>query len=89
VKYLRNEKVLKAFLSSLQIGFYTQAEKNAALYAAMLKGRKTKLLSKAEKESFINRLSSEKLKLKPAIICKGLLSSAIVHYQQQFLRMEC
>jgi len=31
-------------------------EGDASLFAAMIKGRKTKLLSKAAKESFINRL---------------------------------
>lgn len=59
-KNKNEEKVLKAFLSSLKIGFHTEAEEDAALYAAMLKGRKTKLLGKVEKESFINRLSSKK-----------------------------
>lgn len=54
------EKVLKAFLSSLNIGFHTQAEEDAALHTAMIKGRKTKLLSKAEKESFIKSLTGKK-----------------------------
>ncbi len=54
------EKVLKAFLSSLKIGFHTEAEEDTALYAAMIKGRKTKLLSKTAKESFIKRLSGKK-----------------------------
>ena len=59
-KSKNEEKVLKAFLTSLKIGFHTEAEEDAALYAAMLKGRKTKLLSKAEKESFLKRLSGKK-----------------------------
>jgi len=59
-KNKNEEKVLKAFLSSLKIGFHTEAEEDAALYAAMLKGRKTKLLSKAAKESFLKRLSGKK-----------------------------
>jgi hypothetical protein len=59
-KNKNEERVLKAFLNSLKIGFHTQAEEDAALYAAMQKGRKTKLLSKSEKESFINNLSSKK-----------------------------
>ena len=59
-KNKNEEKVLKAFLNSLNIGFHSQAEEDAALYAAMVKGRKTKLLSKSEKENFINRLSGKK-----------------------------
>jgi hypothetical protein len=59
-KNKNEEKVLKAFLSSLKIGFYTEAEEDAALYAAMVKGRKTKLLGKGVKESFIKRLSIKK-----------------------------
>ncbi|MEI9958315.1 MAG: hypothetical protein WDM90_18885 [Ferruginibacter sp.] len=54
------EKVLKAFLSSLKIGFHTEAEEDAALYAAMVKGQKTKLLSKSAQENFIRRLSGKK-----------------------------
>ena len=59
-KNKNEEKVLKAFLNSLKIGFHTEAEEDAALYTAMAKGRKTKLLSKAEKESFIKHLSGKK-----------------------------
>jgi hypothetical protein len=54
------EKVLKAFLSSLNIGFYTQADEDAALYSAMLKGRKSKLLSKEEKLDFVKKISGKK-----------------------------
>ena len=59
-KNKNEERVLKAFLSSLKISFYTEAEEDAALYAAMLKGRKSKLLGKAAKESFPKRLSGKK-----------------------------
>lgn len=59
-KNKNEEKVLKAFLSSLKIGFHTEAEEDAALYAAMIKGRKTKLLAKAAKENFLKRLSGKK-----------------------------
>jgi hypothetical protein len=54
------EKVLKAFLTSLQIGFHTEAEEDAAFFKAMEKGRKTKLLTHAEKENFIKKLSGKK-----------------------------
>jgi hypothetical protein len=59
-KNKNEEKILKAFLSSLNIGFYTQAEEDAALYAAMLKGRKSKLLGKEEKTDFIKKISGKK-----------------------------
>ena len=57
------EKVLKAFLNSLDIGYRTEAEEDAALYTAMLNGRKTKLLGKTEKNCFLKSLSGEKSSL--------------------------
>ena len=60
IKNKKEEKVLKAFLNSLKIGFHTEAEEDAALYAAMIEGKKTKLLSKKEQENFIHRLSGKK-----------------------------
>jgi hypothetical protein len=54
------EKALKAFLNSLEIGYRTEAEEDAALYAAMVNGRKTKLLGKSEKLSFVKSLSGKK-----------------------------
>ncbi len=54
------EKALKAFLNSLEIGYRTEAEEDAVLHAAMVKGRKTKLLSKSEKLSFTKSLSGKK-----------------------------
>ena len=59
-KNKKEEKVLKAFLNSLEIGFHTEADEDAALYKAMIKGRKTKLLDTADKETFIKRLSGQK-----------------------------
>lgn len=59
-KNKKEEKVVKAFLSSLQIGFYSEAEEDAALHGAMQKGRKTALLSKVEKASFIKGLKQAK-----------------------------
>ena len=59
-KNKKEEKVLKAFLNSLQIGFYSEAEEDAALYNAMQKGRKSILLGKAEKAAFIKRLKQAK-----------------------------
>ena len=59
-KNKNEEKVLKAFLNSLNIGFHTQAEEDAGLYKAMVKGRKSKLLSPTEKSNFIKQLSGKK-----------------------------
>lgn len=52
----QQEKGVKAFLSSLDIGFYSEAEEDAALGNAIQKGRKTVLLTKKEKSDFLKRL---------------------------------
>ena len=59
-KNRQQEKVVKAFLTSLEIGFYSEAEENDALYNAMKTGRKTRLLTKHEKDDFIKRLKGAK-----------------------------
>ncbi len=59
-KNKQQEKVVKAFLNSLNIGFYSEAEEEAALANAMLKGRKTALLTKTEKVDFLKRLKQAK-----------------------------
>ena len=59
-KNKNEEKVLKAFLNSLCIGFYSEAEEDVSLHNAMQKGRKTALLSKAEKTAFLKRLKQAK-----------------------------
>lgn len=59
-KNKQEEKVVRAFLSSLNIGFYSEAEENAALINAIQKGRKTPLLNKIEKADFLKRLKSAK-----------------------------
>jgi hypothetical protein len=56
----QQEKVIRAFLSSLDIGFYSEAEEDAALVNAMRKGRKTILLNKIEKVDFLRRLKKAK-----------------------------
>jgi hypothetical protein len=56
----QQEKVVRAFLSSLDIGFYSEAEEDAALVNAMRKGRKTVLLDKTEKVDFLRRLKRAK-----------------------------
>lgn len=59
-KNKKEEKVLKAFLNSLEIGFHSEADEDAALHNAMQKGRKTVLLDKTEKEAFLKRLKRAK-----------------------------
>lgn len=59
-KNRQQEKVVRAFLTSLEIGFHSEAEENEALYKAMQVGRKTRLLTKAEKEDFLKRLKRDK-----------------------------
>lgn len=59
-KNKQQEKVVRAFLTSLNIGFYSEAEEEAALAAAIQKGRKTPLLNKAEKADFLRRLKQAK-----------------------------
>ena len=54
------EKALTAFLTSLQIGFHTEAEEDGALLKAMEKGRKTRLLTSAEKANYLKKLSGKK-----------------------------
>ena len=56
----QQEKVVRAFLSSLDIGFYSEAEEDAALVSAMRKGRKAVLLDKTEKVDFLRRLKRAK-----------------------------
>lgn len=56
----QQEKVVRAFLSSLNIGFHSEAEEDAALVNAMQKGRKTALLNKTEKGDFLKRLKYAK-----------------------------
>jgi hypothetical protein len=55
-KNKKEEKIVRAFLNSLDIGFHSEVEEDAALYKAMKEGRKSKLLSKSEKAAFLKRL---------------------------------
>ena len=56
----QQEKVVRAFLNSLNIGFHSEAEEDAAMVKAMQKGRKTALLNKTEKAGFLRRLKQAK-----------------------------
>jgi hypothetical protein len=59
-KNKKEEKVLKAFLNTLEIGFYTEADEDAALLNAMKQGAKTSLLTKTEKTDFLKNLKKGK-----------------------------
>ena len=54
----QQEKVLKAFLTSLDITFHSEEEENEALFKAMEKGRKSALLNADEKEALLKKLKS-------------------------------
>lgn len=56
----QQEKIVKAFLESLSIGFHSENEEDAALLKAMEKGRRTKLLSATEKDGFLNKIKAAK-----------------------------
>jgi hypothetical protein len=57
-KNKREEKVVQAFLDSLEIGYYTEAQEEEAMYRAMIEGRKTKRLTPKQKEAFIRSLKN-------------------------------
>lgn len=59
-KTKREEKMVRAILNGLSIGFYTEADEDAVLYEAIKKGRKTKLMNPKEKLSFIQKLKTAK-----------------------------
>jgi hypothetical protein len=57
-KNKREEKVVKAFLSSLNIDYHSEVQEDRALYKAMSKGRKTSKLRPHEKAKFLESLRS-------------------------------
>ncbi len=59
-KNKREEKVVKAFLSSLDIDFYTEAQEEEALYKKMTRDQQTRKLNETEKEDFIKQMKSAK-----------------------------
>jgi len=56
----QQEKVVRAFLNSLNIGFHSEAEEDAALVKAIKTGKKTPLLNKTEKADFLRHLKQAK-----------------------------
>jgi hypothetical protein len=59
-KTKKQERAVKSFLESLDIEFMTEAQEEAALYNAMLKGKKTKTLSAKEQDAFLKKLKQAK-----------------------------
>jgi type II secretory pathway predicted ATPase ExeA len=59
-KNKKQEKIIQAFLDSLEVSYYTEAQEEQALYNAMKKGKKTKLLSPEEKKKFVKTLNNGK-----------------------------
>lgn len=59
-KSKKKEKIIHAFLDSLEVDYYTEAQEEEALYNAMKKGKKSKLLSTDEKKIFLNSLKNGK-----------------------------
>ena len=59
-KNKKQEKIIQAFLDSLEVSYYTEAQEEQALYNAMKKGKKTKLLSVEEKNKFVKSLNNGK-----------------------------
>ena len=57
-KNKQQEKIIKAFMQSLDINFTTEEEEDAALNTAMQKGRKTALANENEKEAFLAKLKN-------------------------------
>lgn len=54
----KEEKIVQAFLDSLDIDYFTEIQEEKALYNAMKEGKKTRRLSQKEQEAFINSLKS-------------------------------
>ncbi len=59
-KNRKEEKVVEAFLSSLEIKYHTEAQEDMALLKAMQKDRKTPLLNEAQKQDFVKSLKSSR-----------------------------
>lgn len=54
----KEEKIVKAFLDSLDMDYFTEIQEEKALYKAMRVGKKTRRLTQKEKEAFINSLKN-------------------------------
>ncbi len=59
-KTKKEEKVVEAFFSSLEIDFHIQAQEDEALCKVMQQYRKTPLLNKKQKQDFLEQIKSAK-----------------------------
>ena len=59
-KNKEEERVLEAILKGLSISYYSEEKEDAAIIKAMEKGRKSKLLTRSEKTTFLRKLKSSK-----------------------------
>jgi hypothetical protein len=59
-KNKKKEKLIQDFLNNLEVDYYTEAQEEEALYNAMKKGKKSKLLSLDEKRDFLKSLNNGK-----------------------------
>jgi MoxR-like ATPase len=59
-KNKKQEKIIHDFLDNLEVDYYTEAQEEEALYNAMKKGKKTRLLSEVEKKNFMESLNNGK-----------------------------
>lgn len=57
-KNKKEDKIVQAFLNSLDIDYFTEVQEEKALYKAMQEGKKTRRLTKKEKEAFVNSLKN-------------------------------
>lgn len=63
-KNKKQEKIIQAFLDTLEVSYYTEAQEEQALYNAMKKGKKTKLLSEKKNNGFLKVVNKLRTKAK-------------------------
>lgn len=57
-KSKKEEKIVQAFLNSLEIDYFTEVQEEKALYKAMLEGKHTPRLTQKEKNAFLDSLKN-------------------------------
>jgi type II secretory pathway predicted ATPase ExeA len=59
-KNKKQQRIIHAFLDSLEVDYHTEAQEDKALYNAMKQGKKSRLLSVEEKKDFLKSLKNGK-----------------------------
>jgi hypothetical protein len=59
-KNKKQQRIIHAFLDSLEIDYHTEAREDKGLYNAMKQGKKSRLLSADEKKGFLKSLKNGK-----------------------------